>query len=1082
MLFQKLQQALQKKQDTGEVKERPVLSAIKNALVPQETQNKSVFKQALSVAMAPQRLAEKVVKKGIETQGKVAEEVGKFAVSIPQAALRGGINLFQGTQNVLTNKPVGATMEVTRDTPLPELWKEVKTRFTAPTYTPVTKVEKALTGKKEDFSFKTAEKETKDLLTTIGVNEASAKKYAMPLVVVGSLADVNPFQSGTKTAITKIAKNTNKIDEIKGVLMSAFKFAKDDADELAPELLKITDEKTVKETVENFIQGKIKTQPTEIANDLHSWTVGGKEMPVNTVSYLKKNPIGADELPVDDSGMVTLYREGDVIPGKPQSFSLVRKGDNFVEVKVPKENVLVNYNSSQVDDLYNSSFTKEQIDAGYLGQRKLNKLESEVFAVAPTTKLPTELQSAVQTPVLDNVISQNLPYGGTVPPASDPVNQFLEALKKAPALRGKQEIMYTKERGQKLAEFLGRGKSVSGEAGFKSQKGALGGELSKLSFQPVRELMTQENVDAIFDTVKTSNKLGDWEKISAMDELTKIFNGQVPTRSGISKLSQVFGNDFVEEIVAKRSVIRKVGDSVLDVLNIPRAVMSGLDLSAPFRQGAFMIGRPKEFFGAFPTMFKSFGSKKAFEAANESIFRMPTYTKMRDAGLAIADVGDDIAQREEAFASRLVGKLPGVSGSSRAYTAFLNKLRADNFENIYTKFAELGVDVNDPTFLKSLGSFINSGTGRGGMPKALEGIAPILNSVFFSPRLMASRMNLLNPQFYIKQHPAVRKEMLRTGAKSAAILASVLGIAALGGAKVGTDPRNSDFAKIKVGNTRYDVSGGFQQYVKLMAQLISGKIVSSTTGRTLTLGEGYKPLTRGDIILRFFQNKESPIASFISSYITGEDAVGNKFELAPEVIDRLVPMMAQDIYDLTKERGTVGIPMALPGLFGVGSQTYGMQEVIKGKNKIGQEGVQISNQRGLGKTLSDKAKEKLLKKEATTGGTSTSNIETWYDQMLKLPKEEASRQFQAIKEVDPELAKRIVKVIKDRQEGITVDDKVLKTKGVQSGDRAIAIFKELDKLETKEQKSALWKEYTQKKIITPDVAEQLYILIKDSQQ
>ena len=46
-----------------------------------------------------------------------------------------------------------------------------------------------------------------------------------------------------------------------------------------------------------------------------------------------------------------------------------------------------------------------------------------------------------------------------------------------------------------------------------------------------------------------------------------------------------------------------------------------------------------------------------------------------------------------------------------------------------------------------------------------------------------------------------------------------------------------------------------------------------------------------------------------------------------------------------------------------------------------------------------------------------------------------------------------------------------------SGDRALAIKKELDKLETKEEKAALWDDYTKKGIITKKVANQLKILI-----
>lgn len=130
---------------------------------------------------------------------------------------------------------------------------------------------------------------------------------------------------------------------------------------------------------------------TKVANEIHTQAAGGK-ISEDTLNYLKKNPIGSDELPVNKDGTVTLYRKGDIQGGKPQSYSL-RQGEGQVPVNVPKENVLVNYNSSKVDDLYNKSFTKEQIDAGYLNQRKLNKLESEVYAVTPETKIQPEIKT-----------------------------------------------------------------------------------------------------------------------------------------------------------------------------------------------------------------------------------------------------------------------------------------------------------------------------------------------------------------------------------------------------------------------------------------------------------------------------------------------------------------------------------------------------------------------------------------------------------------------------------------------------------------------------------------------------------------
>ena len=68
-------------------------------------------------------------------------------------------------------------------------------------------------------------------------------------------------------------------------------------------------------------------------------------------------------------------------------------------------------------------------------------------------------------------------------------------------------------------------------------------------------------------------------------------------------------------------------------------------------------------------------------------------------------------------------------------------------------------------------------------------------------------------------------------------------------------------------------------------------------------------------------------------------------------------------------------------------------------------------------------------------------------------------------------------IVKERERGITVKDKDLKAKGVASGDRALAIKKELDKLKTNEEKADLWDDWTKKGIITKKVERQLKTLM-----
>ena len=65
----------------------------------------------------------------------------------------------------------------------------------------------------------------------------------------------------------------------------------------------------------------------------------------------------------------------------------------------------------------------------------------------------------------------------------------------------------------------------------------------------------------------------------------------------------------------------------------------------------------------------------------------------------------------------------------------------------------------------------------------------------------------------------VRKEAARDLVAFLGIGASVLGLAKMAGAEIETEPTSSDFGKIKIGNTRYDIWAGFQQFARFGATL-----------------------------------------------------------------------------------------------------------------------------------------------------------------------------------------------------------------------------------------------------------------------
>ena len=167
---------------------------------------------------------------------------------------------------------------------------------------------------------------------------------------------------------------------------------------------------------------------------------------------------------------------------------------------------------------------------------------------------------------------------------------------------------------------------------------------------------------------------------------------------------------------------------------------------------------------------------------------------------------------------------------------------------------------------------------------------------------------------------------------------TVLGLAKAGGLDVGIDPRSANFAKIKIGDTRIDMMGGFQQYLRIAGQFMSGKYVSSTTGKEYTLGEGYRGLNRWEIITRALESKMAPVASFAVDWMKGKDITGEPFSVPKGVGKRFVPMVMQDIYEIAGDNPEL-LPLGALGVFGVGLQTYGPRarknEGIQGIKGIG---------------------------------------------------------------------------------------------------------------------------------------------------
>lgn len=548
------------------------------------------------------------------------------------------------------------------------------------------------------------------------------------------------------------------------------------------------------------------------------------------------------------------------------------------------------------------------------------------------------------------------------PEAATPaVGKLIEALRVAIPLRQEQNAIYAATRGERFREFLKVNKS--GRAGAEESLSKLSGEMEKVVQSPIQ--LDENDTTLLFDSIKYSPLITPGEKARGYVALMKLIDGgPVVQPNEIAILDRVYGNQLGSQIQEMYGGIGGVGIKLGKTANTMKTLMSSLDVSAPFRQGAGKITR-KEFWNAYASMFKFFGSEQAFRASEDAIIAHPNYILSREHGLYMAS--EDLAGREEQFlesyisdaakllakkwpnaslgekiiASPLKGVVEGVRASERAYTGFLNKLRFDTFNSMIDNLTKAGYTPDQVA--SAVAREINISTGRGNLPVGVFKLGKrgpdsgrnsnLLNVALFSPRLIASRLTVLNPKYYIDTPSYMRMEALRTLFGIAGTVVIANGIGSLLGGDPTLDPRSSDFGKIRFGKTRLDPGAGFLQYIILAARLLSNETKTSAN-RTYDMSKGaWNSPNRYSLILGssqqpgFIESKGSPAATLVTSWLRGKNFAGQPLDLPAEVKNRFVPIILQDLSDLYKDDPT-WIPelstLALGGLAasGMGVQTY----------------------------------------------------------------------------------------------------------------------------------------------------------------
>lgn len=404
---------------------------------------------------------------------------------------------------------------------------------------------------------------------------------------------------------------------------------------------------------------------------------------------------------------------------------------------------------------------------------------------------------------------------------------------------------------------------------------------------------------------------------------------------------------------------RTIGQKVVGIggklLNTGRVAKSSFDVSMPFKQGiwgltkqllSLPIGENKTFRSQrelvqeFGKMYQALASEKAQRRIMDEIHSSPRYELAQKSGLDIAEPESILSrQREDYYGPSYAEKIPFigksiklgkgknaprigglVKASERAATTFVNTMKWNIFNQYADIFEKQGKTFqNSKALYEGAATYANQGVGRGKLTEGIERANAVTSRFIFSLRLQASRLQLMtyliNPKFYTKVPKEIRIAYLKDMTKFVAAGLTTLAIAHSMGLSVGLNPYSSNFGKVRVGETEYDIWGGFQQWATFLIRQVSGK-KTNNSGDT-------EDINRGDLALRFARSKASPEFGSAINLLQEKDYVGQPTDIKKEGLNFINPLITQDIYQSAQDGGVKqALITAVLAAHGVSVQTY----------------------------------------------------------------------------------------------------------------------------------------------------------------
>lgn len=387
----------------------------------------------------------------------------------------------------------------------------------------------------------------------------------------------------------------------------------------------------------------------------------------------------------------------------------------------------------------------------------------------------------------------------------------------------------------------------------------------------------------------------------------------------------------LDQATKTRKAFRFVGR----MLNFSRSIKTSFDLSGFGRQGGIAVLAHPGKVGSktFGKQFKALRSEKEAHALQEEIFNHPRTDFALKAGLFLNQQdGAKPNQREEVYMDEWVKRTPGVAASARAYTVGLNAIRITYFNHLVDTLGRGGKVT--PEEAKHIAYWVNRATGRGSLAQFGDTGG---TTVFFAPRWVQSRFSVLSgwpilsaPTNRLKRQ--IAGEYVRFAAGYAAWITLVSSALALMGDEeemsISTDPKSTDFLKLKIGDTRIDMTAALSSPVVFLTRVLGGK-KTTQSGREVSLVDDvpYGGDTTWDIISRFIRSKLAPPIAAAINIRAGTNVVGEETSIPGELVGLVTPLSLSDALQAIESQGVPrGTAITLLSIIGAASNTYAVEE------------------------------------------------------------------------------------------------------------------------------------------------------------